>query len=333
MADDPKQAAVGIAEDLLFPHAAEIDSAPVVPRAYLDALAEAGLYGLFGPLDRGGFDADPLTAGRVVEALGGASLVTAFVWIQHHSPVRAMAGAGPTQRDRWLEPLCRGRVRSGIAYAALRRPGAPTAVAAAGPQGSWVVDGHAPWVTGWGLVDVVLAGARAGDDVVWVWLDAVAGPASTVTPVRLDALDASATVRWEWHGLSVPASRVVGIEPFADWQQRDTAGRQLNGYLAVGVAARCARLLGRSGLDDAVRAARSGLDAATPSTVAAARAEASLLAARAATALVAAGGGRSVESGQPAARLLREAMFLLVFGQTRDIRDRQRAALGAQPVD
>ncbi len=332
MAEDPQQAAVSIAEGLLFPHAAEIDSVPVVPRPYLDALADAGLYGLFGPVDYGGFDADAVTAGRVVEALGGASLVTAFVWIQHHSAVRAMAGAVPALRDRWLEPLCRGRVRAGIAYAALRRPGPPAAVARAGGAGGWVVDGHAPWVTGWGLVDAVLAGARAGDDVVWLWLDAVTGPAAAVTPVRLDALDASATVRWEWHGLSVPGARVVGIEPFADWQRRDTAGRQLNGYLAVGVAARCARLLGPSGLDDAVRAARSGLDTATPATVAAVRAEASLLAVRAATALVAAGGGRSVESGQPAARLLREAMFLLVFGQTRDIRDRQRAGLGAAPA-
>jgi alkylation response protein AidB-like acyl-CoA dehydrogenase len=331
VADDPQQAAVSIAEELLFPHATEIDAAPTVPRAYLDALADAGLYGLFGPVDRGGFDADVVTAGRVVEALGGASLVTAFVWIQHHSAVRAMAGAGPALGDRWLEPLCRGRVRSGIAYAALRRPGPPAAVAAAGPQGSWVLEGHAPWVTGWGLVDVVLAGARAGEDVVWAWLDAVPGPASTATPVRLDALDASATVRWEWQGLSVPASRVVGIEPFVDWRRRDLAGRQLNGYMAVGVAARCAQLLGPSGLDDAVQRARSGLDGATPATMAAARAESSLLAVRAATALVAAGGGRSVESGQPAARLLREAMFLLVFGQTHDIRDRQRAALGAAP--
>ena len=59
-----------------------------------------------------------------------------------------------------------------------------------------------------------------------------------------------------------------------------------------------------------------------------ARSEASLLAVRASTALVAAGGGRSVQSGQPAARLMREAMFLLVFGQTQEIRTGQLTALG-----
>lgn len=45
------------------------------------ALAEAGLYGLYGPPDAGGFDAGQGEAGRVVEAREGASLTTAFVWI------------------------------------------------------------------------------------------------------------------------------------------------------------------------------------------------------------------------------------------------------------
>jgi alkylation response protein AidB-like acyl-CoA dehydrogenase len=326
---DPQQAALAVADGLLLPHAAEIDAAPVVPRRYLDALAAAGLYGLFGPTECGGLDADPLTAARVVETLGGASLATAFVWIQHHSVVRALAAKGDSGlRRHWLEPLCRGRARAGIAYAALRRPGPPAAVAEQAADGGWIINGHAPWVTGWGLIDVVLVGARSGDDVVWLLLDPVAGPASVVTPARLDALDASATVGWEWHHHAVPAARMLAIEPFAAWLQRDAAGRQLNGYLAVGVAARCASLLGPSPLDEAVAAARAGLDAATPATVVRARTEASLLAVQVATALVAKGGGRSVQSGQAAARLMREAMFLLVFGQTQEIRKAQLRALG-----
>ena len=44
---------------------------------------------------------------------------------------------------------------------------------------------------------------------------------------------------------------------------------------------------------------------------------------------MAAGGGRSVEAGATPARLIREAMFLLVFGQSADIRARQVAGLGA----
>jgi alkylation response protein AidB-like acyl-CoA dehydrogenase len=326
---DPRQAALAVAEDLLFPHAAEIDAAAEVPHRFLDALAGAGLYGLFGPVAHGGMDADPLTAGRVVETLGGASLATAFVWIQHHSVVRAVRAAGPAWSERWLRSLCQGHIRAGIAYAALRRPGPPTAVARPAAGGDWLLDGHAPWVTGWGLVDVVLAGARYGDDLVWLLLDAATGPGFSASRVRLDALDASATVRVEWHDHLVPAARVLAVEPYADWVQRDGAGRQLNGYLSIGVAARCAALLGPSPLDTEIARTRTALDAATSPTVVAARAGASLLAVRAAAAGVATGGGRSVERGQAAARLMREAMFLLVFGQTRDIRAAQLAALGA----
>ena len=135
---DPARVAADIAEDLLFPNAPEIDASAVVPRRYLDALAEVGLYGLYAPTGSGGFDADPVTAGRVVEALGGASLTTAFVWIQHHSVVRAIAGAAPAMRDGWLGPLGAGQVRAGIAYAALRRPGPPAAGrAATGPMDRW----------------------------------------------------------------------------------------------------------------------------------------------------------------------------------------------------
>jgi alkylation response protein AidB-like acyl-CoA dehydrogenase len=327
---DPARVAADIAEDLLFPNAPEIDASAVVPRRYLDALAEVGLYGLYAPTGSGGFDADPVTAGRVVEALGGASLTTAFVWIQHHSVVRAIAGAAPAMRDGWLGPLGAGQVRAGIAYAALRRPGPPAAVARPAGDG-WVIDGHAPWVTGWSRIDVLLAGARAGADVVWALLDAAAAPTCTVEPVHLDALQASATVAMQWTGHAVAPERTVAVEPFTEWQRRDAHGRQLNGYLALGVAARCARLLGPSGLDASVAAARLALDAATPETVVTARAESSLLAVRAAAALVAAGGGRGMESGSHAARLMREAMFLLVFGQTRDIRAAQLAALGATP--
>lgn len=309
-----------IAEEVLWPAADSIDAAPVVPRRYLDALAEAGLYDLPG---------DPVAAGRIVEALGGASLVTAFVWIQHHSPVRAVAAAGGELAARWLGPMRAGSARAGIAYAALRRPGPPAAEARPSEDGGWVLDGHAPWVTGWGLIDVVLAGARHGDDIVWLLLDALPAPGMSVEPVELAALQASATVCLRWSSMPVSPERVVGVERFDDWRRRDAAGRATNGYLAVGVADRCARLLGSSSLAAAVAAARNALDESTPATVVSARASASLLAVRAASGVVAAGGGRSVEAGATAARLVREAMFLLVFGQTPDIRAAQVAGLEA----
>jgi alkylation response protein AidB-like acyl-CoA dehydrogenase len=318
-------AARKLAEEVLFPAAMEIDGADVVPRGYLDQLADAGLYDL---------DAEPVDAGRVIEVLGGASLAVAFVWIQHHSVVRAISAAGGALRDEWLGDLRSGRKRAGIAYAALRRMGPPTAVATrgAGKQG-WTLDGHAPWVTGWGLIDVVLVGARSGDDVVWLLIDAVESQSCVARRVELAALDSSSTVELRWSSHHIPESRVVGVEPYEEWLERDASGLQTNGYLGIGVAARCCRLLGSTRLDADVDAVRGALDVATPDSVVSARAASSLLAVRAATALVASGGGRSAEASSHASRLMREAMFLLVFGQTADIKAEQLRQLGARRLE
>ncbi|MCU4183574.1 acyl-CoA dehydrogenase family protein [Acidiferrimicrobium sp. IK] len=337
----PKGAAAGrlavvgdaerLAEEVLWPAALEIDQAPAVPRAVLDQLAAAGLYGIVGPTDAGGSDMDLEAAGRVIEALGGASLATAFVWIQHHSALRAVAAARPALRLQWLEAMCAGEVRSGIAYAALRRPGPPAMRASStGRPGFVILDGTAPWVTGWGLIDTVYVGAREGDELVWALLDARTAPTLLAEPVRLAAVDSSSTVVLRLERHQVPTERIVAREPYADWRARDGAGLATNGFLAVGVAGRCARLLESEPLLAAVDEARRGLvEPSGPEGVVAARVEASLLALRAATALVVAGGGRSVERTSHAQRLLREAMFLLVFGQTGPIRAAQAARLSA----
>ena len=156
--------------------------------------------------------------------------------------------------------------------------------------------------------------------------------------LELAAVNASSTVTVTFAGHVVASSRVTGVEPFADWQARDALGLRANGSHPLGVAGRCARLLAEAGVDAgpivaAVDAARRQLDdAGRPSwtgsgAMVEARARASLLAVRAAAALVATGGGRSVTTGEHGQRLMREAMFLLVFGQTPAIKAAQMAEL------
>jgi alkylation response protein AidB-like acyl-CoA dehydrogenase len=146
---------------------------------------------------------------------------------------------------------------------------------------------------------------------------------------------ASGTVTLRFHGHRVPDERVTLVEDFEAWRARDAAGLRPNGAFALGVTRRCLALLGPSELDAELQAARDQLDRAAVEELPAARAGASLLAMRAASRLVIAGGGRSMLTDNHAQRLAREAMFLLVFGQTASIRqaelqlDANLAALAA----
>lgn len=321
------EAAQHLADDLLFPRALETDRAALVPKDLLDRLAAAGLYGLTGPAEFAGAGiSDRRIVWRSVECLASGCLTTAFVWAQHLGTVTAIADrAGRELRDRWLRSLCTGDVRSGVAFSALRRPGPPMLTASPG-AGCWVLQGSAPWVSGWGRIDVIRVAARHGEDIVWTLIDVTPGPALQAEPLELAAVNASGTVTLHFEGLAVPADRVIVIEPFEAWRARDREGLRLNGSHALGVAGRCLRLLGEAARADdlsSVSALRSELDDATAETLPHARARASRLAMRLAERLVVSGGGGSILVTNHAQRLAREALFLLVFGQTPAIREQQ----------
>jgi alkylation response protein AidB-like acyl-CoA dehydrogenase len=309
----PLAIARDIADDVLWPAAADVDAgrAPIAP--HLDLIAEAGLYGLAGP---GG---DARTVWDVTEALTSGCLATAFVWVQHQGALRRVAGADDSAaRHAWLAPLVAGTCRAGVAVSGVRPP-EPTMRAQPDGDG-WILDGTVLWVTGWGLVDVLLTTAVTDDGrEVWALLDATAGPAMCVEPLRLIAADASRTVRLTVREARAPADRVVRVAPYVPPPPTDGGGRT-NGSFALGVAARACDLMGASPLDGELTARRAQLDAADELAMAGARAAAIELALRATARLVVAGGGRSVVAGSAPLRLAREALFTAVFGSRRAIR-------------
>jgi alkylation response protein AidB-like acyl-CoA dehydrogenase len=309
-----------IAEDVLLPAALETDAAERVPQSHLELLAREGLYGIAGPRDAGGLDLDPSTTSGVVEALASGCLTTTFVWLQHRNPVRAIAASEtPRLRDRWLAALCRGERRAGIALAG-NRPGPPILRATRTAAGDVLLDGEAPWVSGWGLVDVILVTARIDDVVVSVLVDAEEASTLQVERLRLVGANASATVTLRFREHIVPAERVVGEEAHAAVLARDAEGLRLNGSLALGVADRCCRLMGPTAFDEQLVTIRHTLDDATTDALPRARAAASDLALRAAAGLTVAHGSRSILTDQHPQRLAREALFLLVFGSRPPIR-------------
>jgi alkylation response protein AidB-like acyl-CoA dehydrogenase len=335
-------AARALAEELLAPAAEATDVADVVPRSHIDALAAAGLCGMFCP------PVVPVAAGReIFEILAGACGVTFFVWVQHHAPVRMLA-ATPNEalKHRNLDDLCTGRVLGGVAFAYLRRPG-PPAVVARRTSGGYRIDGEAPWVTSWGLAGLYSVAARMDDQVVYFVIEGVPAPAVRPSPpLALAAMGASSTVRLTFDGLVVPDDDVLTVMAFDEWRSRDQLATAQPNPAAFGIAATCVRLLAQQD-EDAARALGAEVDdcrsrsyaladarrsdAAHLAAMVAARAESLELGVRAATALVASIGGRAMASGHPAQRLLREAAFFTIQAQTPALRRATLAQLVSSP--
>lgn len=297
-----------------------VDAADTVPEEHLRGLADAGLYGIFAPVEVGGLGLGA-EVGLVIEELASACLASTFVWLQHLRLLGAMLDPGTPAalREALLPAVVSGDVRGGVALTGLL-PGPPR-LTARPVDGGWLLDGEAPWVSGWGVVDLLVTVARGPEDTaVTLLMDAREQQGLAAARQRLAAANASATVQLSFDGVFVPDGRLVDQRPY-DPVAAQSEGLRGNGSLALGVGRRCCALIGPSPLDDELDACRAELDAADTAGMPAARAHASEFAARAAHYLAVRRGSRSALAGDDAERLAREAGFLLVFGSRPAIKD------------
>jgi hypothetical protein len=299
-----RESAARVADDLLFPSALEVDRADRVPASHFEALAREGLYDFDGDL-------------TVVEILASGCLATAFVWLQHHGPLASTATSHPEMHAA----LASGRLKGGIARAGART--GTRSLRVFSTVDGYLLEGTVPWVTGWGMIDIVeVAALDEHDNVVFFLIDAVDSPTLTSQLNQLSAANASRTAMITFNGHPVPAERFVRSQPVNEWQAAEASGSRLNGGLALGVASRCIRLLKadeadlRSELDECREALLDADEAALPR----ARAAASELAMRAAVTLTVQTGSGSVLLDDHSQRLVREAAFLLVFGTREKIK-------------
>ena len=332
-----------LADTLLRPAAERVDRT-AVPRSHLDAWAAAGLLGVAGPRAYGGAQAPAAVQREVAAVMAGACGSTWFVATQHTLPVTALAASDNAElRDRRLAALCSGELLSGVAFSHLRRPG-PPAVLATRVDGGWRFDGAVSWMTGWGLCDLVLlAGRTAGDEVVFVLVEAREAPGLKVSaPLALAAMGATRTVALALDDLRVADADVVEVTGADAWLAGDalrTANASPNVFglqrecvhrLAEtasarddGTAAALAHALGQEGAR-LRRVAETLLEDVEPQDLVedrlAVRASALELALRSATALVAATGGAAMSLDAAPQRLAREAVFYLVQAQTPPVR-------------
>jgi alkylation response protein AidB-like acyl-CoA dehydrogenase len=342
-------AARRLAAEVLAPAAETAERDGVTPAA-VAAVKASGVLGVSGPAGYGGTAAPDAVAREVAEILAGACCSTYFVQAQHHGPVRALAASASPARERLLRPLCDGTLMSGVAYSHLRAfPRVPVRVTAVA-GGGWRFDGRVPWYTGWGLNDVLLlAGVTEGAEVLFAVADAREQPGLRPTPpLELAALTGTRTVGLVLDGFVVDEEAVVLRQPHQAWAERDRPMNTNTNPAVFGVARAALDLLDAAGdardaearspaavlwarLDQVRRDAYALVDEVPAgerrTDRLAVKTQAYAVLRAATTAAIVAGGGRAVALGNPAQRLAREALFLVVQGQTADVRTAHLRAL------
>ena len=326
------QQAQDLTDEVLRPAAAEIDRSVKIPQSHFAALRDRGFYGLAFATT------DPVnTLADVGEILVSGCLATAFVWAQHHGTLlRMVMSRNDTLKAQFLADLQSGAVTSGVSgsgYANAENP----LIAATETNNGYTITGQAPFVTGWGLVDVIGVTAydtRAQKTVTFL-MDTTDGPNVHANRIPLSAADASNTVELIFNGHHIPHTAVIRVRktPRGGLSIAERLVLRINGSLALGVARACLTEADRIGhpcrqLFETHTTVRDALNTAATGDgdIYDARARASQFAVTTATYCATAAGSRSVTRGEPTERMAREAAFSMVCTTIPEIKSRISSA-------
>lgn len=338
-----------VAESLFRPRAETADREAPSPSGIVASnvrlLADRGYYGLGIDTRYGGMGSDDFTRREFTEVIAAACGVTAFTQQQFHSGGGFVGGSSNEGLKADLLPrLAAGETVCGIAFSHLRRRGAPV-VTAKPVDGGYVVDGRAPWVTGWSFIDGIILGATVEkpDGVDHLFAYVPKSVSTLPTPaLALHVMSASDTVEVDLNEVFVPSTNVIGMRPAEDLRRSDYCGISGHVFLPLGCARGSVRYLRE------LAAARQSdrlieiadifereIDACRREAIIwngscadmpgykehalGARTLAIELAVRGAHAAVAATGGAAQMLDHAPQRLMREAVFYTTLAQTPDV--------------
>lgn len=240
-----------VAADVLAPAAADTDRSGTFPRAQLDALRDAGLFGLRADKAHGGEGEGLLTTCLVIEALAKACPSTALIYKMHLESIEMICRAPTAQQAADIVPkLAAGQLLSTVAGSEAGHQGGAWA---GGPKstvekvdgGYQVANIHKSFVTGAGHADAYFFMCRLEEEG--------ARPQQLMFQVQRD--DLSWTVDEPWDGLGMRANQsspmtfngFIGEDRLLnpDNQRVDLMPVVLGTYAAtyLGIAAGCFDLL------------------------------------------------------------------------------------------
>lgn len=324
--------------DEVAPRANAMDADPEALRQGLDGLCRLGLMALRRSARYGGPELSEATFREFQERVARASGALAFLQTQHQSAV-AMIGRSDNEalKERVLPLAHDGRFLCAIGFSQLRRAGPPMLRAERTPVG-YRLNGHLPWITGYGFFPDLLVGAELPSrEAVFGVIPFQAGPGVTIGPtMRLAAMEAAQTVTMDLDGLDLPEEAVAFVRPPRWIDTNDLINITVQGFFAIGCA--------RAGLDillaqsetkplpfirEAYDRLSAELDACRDRLAASQahgeetteerlrlRAHAIDLAVRCAHAAIAASSGAANSVNHPAQRVYREALVYTVSAQT-----------------
>ncbi len=356
-----------VGETVLAPHAQDTDQSNSPRLENFRALSEIGLFGMGIPKQFGGHDVSPQTQREVTEILASYCGVTTFTQAQHHGPSRMIANCpNSALKDVLLPKLAKGEWITGVSFAHLRRPGNPI-LRAEPVRGGYLLQGTAPWVTGWGVMNQFVFGATLPDGrFVYLWSPAnrddfpevfaeVAPPngewgtMSVSPPIPLCGMNASATVILTFESWFIPQAHWM-LESDRETMRKNDKSNVLGATaMPLGCSAGSVRVLCETAEKRNLPAVHRAANAFTHEweTVKSQvlewlnrqddpkfgeealriRAWCIDLAVRSAHAAITASSGSANMLTHPAQRLLREATFYTIQAQTQEVMDATLARL------
>ena len=230
-------------QESVSPHAAAIDSDSDALKKALMGLGELGLLGLRVPSQWGGLEVSEETFHTFPELVARYSGALAFLQTQHQSAAAMLVQSqNESHKQEYLPHLSNGQVLVGIGFSHLRRAGEPLIVAVPA-TGGYQLQGHVPWITGFGLFQefIVAAALPDGQAVFGVvpfvekYQDALAAITFS-QPMALAAMTSTNTVTATLTNWFLPQERVVSVKPSGWIQENDKKNVLKPTGLALGCA-------------------------------------------------------------------------------------------------
>lgn len=340
---NPDQHVLARAEEFLrqevAPHAEAMDLEFDALKSAVDGLCRLDLMALKRPPEYGGPGISDAGMRHFQELIARYSGALAFLQTQHQGVVGMIASSSNAAlRDEYLPKMGDGGRLIGVGFSQLRRPGPPI-MRATPTDAGYRLDGHVPWITGFGFFPEFMIGASLPDGQALfapVPLSSQDG-ISVSAPMRLAAMEAANTVSAELTGFFVPHERVALIREAGWIQNNDQINIAQQGSFALGCAQAGLDVLKRNAekrglsfaqaayerldeelrrLREATEAARQDVSEQTVQERLALRAWQIELAVRCAHAAVASSSGAANSLSHPAQRIYREALVFTVSAQT-----------------